>query len=131
MRDERFIHTASMIARHSTHYKARVGAIIAKGACILSTGINQLKTHTRQTIPLNWKVIYRLPGTHAELDAIIGMSRKDLRGTTIYVARILANGDLALARPCSACQDLLRSVGIKKVVYSTGDKIATFKIEKI
>jgi hypothetical protein len=39
----------------------------------------------------------------------------------MVVVRILANGNLANARPCKKCLQTLRSVGVKRVVYSNSN----------
>lgn len=40
-------------------------------------------------------------------------------GSVVYVVRVkLLDGSLAIARPCKACQKILRSTGVSKVYYS-------------
>jgi deoxycytidylate deaminase len=54
---------------------------------------------------------------HAEQGAIVGCSRQELWGSSIYVYR--ANG--ALAKPCYNCEALIRDVGIRNIFYSDGN----------
>lgn len=42
-------------------------------------------------------------------------------GSTVYVARVLKNGDLALSKPCRHCERLMRARGVKKVYYTISD----------
>ena len=115
-KDDRFFYLARLVAKHSLHERYRIGAIVVKQSRIVSTGVNKLKTHPRQINPHT-----HLYGSsiHAELDASIGISRHLLRGATIYVVRILQNGENAMSRPCGSCMDILRELGIRRVVYST------------
>lgn len=54
------------------------------------------------------------PSAHAEARAL----RKAGYGSTLYVARITAEGELTMAKPCPRCQAKIRSYGVKKVIYS-------------
>ena len=36
----------------------------------------------------------------------------------VAVARVLANGDWALARPCKNCQTCMKRKGVKRVYYT-------------
>lgn len=56
------------------------------------------------------------PAIHAEARLI---QKLDV-GATVWVARSLKNGHLALAKPCPDCERALRRRGVKKVIYSTG-----------
>lgn len=61
------------------------------------------------------------PYLHAEVDAILSARyRVDLRGASIFVVRILKNGDFAMARPCIYCQQACADVGIKQAYWTTG-----------
>lgn len=57
------------------------------------------------------------PNHHAEAR----LSRKLTPNSTVWVARILrASDDWAMARPCQGCQNRMRSVGVRRVVYTIG-----------
>ena len=91
----------------------RVGAVIVKNGNIISTGFNELRpSKTTGTSTL-----------HAEAAAIKKLLErgdfKGLAGSTMYVTRFTRAGNIGLARPCSACMGLIRSVGIRHVLYST------------
>lgn len=48
------------------------------------------------------------------------LSRKIDVGSTIYVARVrLADGKLAMARPCHSCMKVLKFKGVSRVYYTT------------
>lgn len=97
----KFGHLALKKAYQNTTMRHRVGCVISKGGRILSVEHN-LGTH------------------HAEERATNKIWRSELIGATAYVARPLYDKKIGvgLARPCFKCEKLLRSLGIKKIVYS-------------
>lgn len=58
-----------------------------------------------------------MPACHAEAR----VCKKIDVGSTVFVARAMANGCLALAKPCKRCQAILRSHKVNKVHYSVSD----------
>lgn len=56
---------------------------------------------------------------HAEAAAVRAAPRHVVRGSTVYVVRLGAGGEVRESQPCPTCQALLRRVGVKKVVHST------------
>jgi len=113
-RDERLIQLAIKVAEKSQH-QFRLGVVVALGSRIMALGINKYRTHPRQ---MNWRTNDFANSVHAELDAIL--SCPYIEGATIYVARILRNGDVSMAKPCKICQKIIKSAGIKRVVYQNG-----------
>lgn len=105
------IRQAIKVAETSRH-RQRFGAVVAKGSRVISSGINSYKTHTKSTSP------YRT--THAEFSAIL-RSNKELTGATLYVVRLLATGELGLAKPCPDCRRFIEKMNLKKIIYSTED----------
>lgn len=93
----------------------QLAAMVAIGSKPISIGVNQYKSHPKQGCLFN-----PLRLIHAELAAIVGCSLTMLEGSTLYVARRHFDGTPAMAKPCSKCQVLITSVGIKKVYYTIG-----------
>jgi cytidine deaminase len=56
------------------------------------------------------------PTCHAEWR----LCRKLDKGATVYVARVGADGQTRLARPCESCQRKLRRHGVVRVFYTIG-----------
>ncbi len=56
------------------------------------------------------------PTAHAEARAL----RKSDWGCILYVARVIKNGEWALAKPCKRCQAIIRNRGVKTVYYTIG-----------
>ena len=56
-----------------------------------------------------------------EVHAEYRISKKLDVGSIVYIARIKANGDFAMAKPCKTCAKALRSKGVKRAYYTTDD----------
>lgn len=56
------------------------------------------------------------PEIHAHAEARV--VRKLDWGGTVFVVRIMRNGDFGLARPCKGCTALMKYNGVKKCYYS-------------
>lgn len=101
----------------------RVGAVVLKGGKILGRGHNTVRSRSG-----TFKRAMRTPmaSMHAEIAALLVTHRKNLKGSTIVVARI-SFGELCLgnAKPCLHCTKMLKLYGVKKVVYTTGGTSAS------
>jgi pyrimidine deaminase RibD-like protein len=105
---------------NKSRHKYKMGAAIIKSGRVLSASANGEKT-----------------GRHAEIRAIFkdresGRRQKkeptvDFTGATMYIAR---QGGEELSRPCRACFLLIRSVGIKKIVFKEGKTIVSKVVAK-
>jgi deoxycytidylate deaminase len=108
-------------------YRARVGAVIANKKQILSSGINQMRGFKFCPTDRKWP-----NSLHAEQDAILKLlnSRKcnQLIGSTIFISRILRSGKPGNAKPCKICEQLIKAVGIKKVVYTTETGVKSYRV---
>jgi tRNA(Arg) A34 adenosine deaminase TadA len=97
----------------------QMGAIIYKDKKILATGINSKKTHPlmQRFTDNHLKVCL-----HAEMDAIKNVLRKNspkiLKGASIFVARVMKNGQRGIAKPCTVCQKALEHYGIEAVYWT-------------
>lgn len=107
---DRFFDIARRLSKKSD-YCHQLGAVVAKKNKIVGLGFNQPhKTHPRSN--------NRFKTIHAELDAILGLAKEDLEGSTIYVYREHKDGSPANSKPCQYCQMLIKQAGIKKVCYT-------------
>lgn len=80
-------------------------------------GYNKRKTHPFQDkFKRNEKSLY----LHAEIDAIVNAMRNrvDITGSSLYIARVLKNGQTALAKPCEGCERALVHFGIHHVEWT-------------
>ena len=115
--DEYFMGVAKLAARRSKDPSTQVGAcIVSQENIIISTGYNGMpKGCSDDEFP--WaregeetKYPYVV---HAELNAILNASGRDLRGSRVYVALF----------PCNECAKAIIQSGVKEVVYLS-DKYA-------
>ena len=51
-------------------------------------------------------------------------SGTDLTNATLYTFRRKKDGSFGMSRPCPRCMKVIKSLGIKKLVYSTEDGVA-------
>lgn len=104
---------ASKEAAKSQHRQHKVGAVIVKGGNIVSVGYNQIRPSS----------FLRTPTLHAEAAAILKLLKEGrlstLAGSEIYVTRFTRGGSVGIAKPCGACRDLISSVGISRIHYTT------------
>jgi len=103
----------------SSNLGYRMGAVVRRGNTVVGAGCNR-NDHPKL---LRWRSphLNEHTGLHAEMAAVWGLRWHTLKGTTMYVVRIKADGSLAMAKPCLICQEMLASAGIKKVYYSNAD----------
>lgn len=114
----RFFDMARKLSKKS-EYSHQLGAVVAKKNKVLGLGFNKpYKTHPRSN--------NRFKTTHAELDAILGLSAEELTGATIYVYRETKDGSPANSKPCQYCQMLIKKAGIKKVCYTDEGKFKEY-----
>ena len=109
--DEYFMGVAMLAARRSKDPNTQVGAcIVSQDNIIISTGYNGMpKGCSDDVFPWNrtgedTKYAYVV---HAELNAILNASGRDLRGSRLYVALF----------PCNECAKAIIQSGVKEVFY--------------
>jgi deoxycytidylate deaminase len=111
---------------HKSESRFRLGAVLAKRNKVISTGYNQM----RKTHPLQEKYNKgeHTIGLHAEVHACLSVDIADLNGAELFVARVLKNGNQAMAKPCETCVRFMRDVGIRTVTYTT-DNVSVYTWE--
>ena len=121
--DEYFMGVAMLAARRSKDPNTQVGAcIVSQDNIIISTGYNGMPKGCSDDI-FPWdregeqtKYPYVV---HAELNAILNASGRDLRGSKLYVALF----------PCNECAKAIIQSGIREVIYLS-DKYAATDVVK-
>lgn len=93
----------------------RLGAVIVNKKKIEAAKFNCLKSHPKLC------KYYPYPYLHAEAHAILSLGLDNCCNKTLYVVRVLRNGQLALAKPCNSCLTLIKDVGLKEIYYSTSE----------
>lgn len=126
-KNRRFMNIAKKIAQESGGPDYKHGAVLVRGGQVVNYSHNCLR-------PVNWANRFRNhqcghATQHAELGAILGISRRKTTGSTIYVARIGSDGHFRLSKPCPMCLQVMEHVGIRKVVYTVNDEhVAEIKL---
>ena len=120
--DIRYIKMARIWAENSYCVRRQVGALLVKNKMIISDGYNGTpagfenicEDEAGKTKP------YVL---HAEANAIISASRRDMIGASIYlVGRDARTGELLHdAMSCSMCKRQIINAGIDRVIIRTGE----------
>ena len=127
-----YLDIAQTVAERSTCLRRMFGAIIVKNDSIISTGYNgaprgrknctDLGVCMRDKLNIPRGERYELcRSIHAEANAIISASRRDMIGATIYLVGRDArtNELLSDAMSCSMCKRQIINAGIEKIVIRT------------
>ncbi len=122
-----YFRAAQNIATLSNH-RCQMGCVVVKGHRIISSGHNSATTtHAFQAKVDSQYFDCECAGfLHAETDALLPLinQKTDLSQASIYVYRSMRNGSQGMARPCPRCMGVIKSLGIKKINYSTPDGFA-------
>lgn len=98
----------------SSHDRSKVGAVLVNKRPMVF-GFNKFKSHTKYANPnIHLKI-----SVHAEIDCLIGVKDRDVKGWSVYVYREDCNGNVANSRPCEQCLAELKKKGIRKIYYTT------------
>lgn len=129
-----YLDIADAVLERSTCLRRKYGAIIVRSDEIISTGYNgaprgrrncsDLGHCTRESLRIPSGERYELcRSVHAEANAIISASRRDMIGASIYlVGRDARTGELLHdAMSCSMCKRQIINAGIDRVVIRTDE----------
>ena len=124
-----YLDIAETVTKRSTCIRRNFGAIIVKNDEIISTGYNgaprgrknscDLKSCLREELQVPRGERYELcRSVHAEQNAIISASRKDMLNGTLYLVGINYNDNTYVqnANPCALCKKMIINAGLKQVI---------------
>ena len=124
-----YLDIAQTVLERATCLRRVYGAIIVKNDEIISTGYNGAPRGRRNCVDMGYCTRERLQvprgeryelcrSVHAEANAIISASRRDMVGGTIYlVGRNAATGELLPdATSCLMCRRMVINAGLERVV---------------
>ena len=127
-----YLDIADAVLERSTCLRRKYGAIIVRNDEIISTGYNgaprgrrnctDLVFCNRENLHIPSGERYELcRSVHAEANAIISASRRDMIGATIYLVGRSAKTNELLpdAMSCSMCKRQIINAGIEKVIIRT------------
>lgn len=112
--DISFLAATAKFALTST-YRFRMGALLVKSGRVLGGDVNVPKISP--STPPN------RVSTHAEIRVL--KNTRNVRGATLYVARLRSKDIPALAKPCSWCMQEILDSGISRVVFTTNHEIGS------
>ncbi len=138
-KDEYYLEIAAAVAKRSTCLRRQYGAVIIKNDEIISTGYNGAARGEPNCCDIGecWREKNNIPhgeqyekcvAVHAEQNAIISAARRDMLGSTLYLAGFDSNGALARPAPCMICSRLIRNAGITTMVVRTENGIERFAL---
>ena len=133
-KDDYYLDIADAVADRSTCLRRKYGAIIVRNDEIISTGYNGAPRGRRNCIDLGHctREELKIPSgeryelcrsVHAEANAIISASRRDMLDATMYLAgRDAKTGELLRdTTSCAMCRRLIINAGIAKIVCREGE----------
>ena len=133
-KDDYYLDIADAVRERATCLRRTYGAIIVKNDEIISTGYNgaprgrcnctDMGVCHREELQIPSGERYELcRSVHAEANAIISASRRDMLGATLYlVGRDAKTGEyLKDTTSCSMCRRLIINAGIDKVIARLGE----------
>lgn len=133
-KDAYYLGIAKAVAQRATCLRRIYGAVIVNDDEIVSTGYNGAPRGEQNCCDTGkcWKRLHQVPhGTdyincksvHAEENAIISASRRDMQGGTLYLwgYDVEEGHELPNPEPCRQCRRRIKNAGIKRVVTVAGD----------
>ena len=128
-KDEYYLSIALVVAKKSKCLLKQYGAVIVNDDEIVSTGYNgnvrgepdcisctKVKCNKDESEYLTCKSV------HAEMNAIISASRKEMLGSTMYLAgyNSITGEENPSVEPCEICLRLIKNAGIDEIITSNG-----------
>ena len=135
-KDDYYINIAKAVSQRSTCLKRHYGCVIVKNDEIIATGyngsargeINCCDVHNgvcpRADKPSNSGDYSDCPAVHAEQNAMLSASRKDMIGADMYLygEEFWSNNFVGEWRkiekiePCPICKRMIKNAGIKQII---------------
>lgn len=131
---EYYLDIAKSVSERSTCLKRHYGAVIVKDDEIIATGYNGAPRGRENCCDIGscLRIKMGIPSgqryeicrsVHAEMNAIISASRKDMRGSTLYLVGVEPDGSYTKnTEPCSMCKRNIINAGIKNVIIKSDKK---------
>lgn len=126
--DTYYLNIARAVAQKSPCLKKHYGAVIVNNSEIISTGYNgpprgepHCTVCKKADHGKDMSTFCTCQSVHAEMNAIISAARKDMIGSTLYLAGFDGQSDFEVcAEPCEICLRLIKNAGIDKVINISG-----------
>lgn len=135
IKDNYYLHIAQAVSERSTCLKRHYGCVIVKNDEIIATGYNgnprgeknccDTGKCNRMDKPHNSGDYSDCHSVHAEQNAMLSASRKDMIGATMYIAGFESIGafmderEIYPCEPCPICERMIRNAGISRVITTS------------
>ena len=127
-----YLSIAAEVSKRSTCLRRQYGAVIVKNDEIVSTGYNGAPRGEDNCCDIGtcWRERNNIPhgeqyekcvAVHAEQNAIISASRREMLGATLYLAGFENGEPIGNAEPCMICRRLIKNAGIETVINMKGE----------
>ena len=131
-KQEYYLSLAAAVAARSTCLRRQYGAVIVNHDEIVATGYNGSPRGEENCCDKGecWREAHGVPhgeqyekcvAVHAECNAIISASRRDMIGATLYLAGFENGQPIADPQPCVMCNRMIKNSGIAKVFNRNGE----------
>lgn len=120
--NKRFFNIAKEVSKLSTFHRSHIGCVVVEGRHIIATGCNSPKENPIQRIYNQYRGFdaRKYPACeHAEINALHSILNKrsvNWENVSIYTYREAA-GQKSCSRPCKACEQLIKDLGIRNMYY--------------
>lgn len=122
----RYLDMAKEASKQSDFKQHHLGAVVIYKGSLLASGYNSTKTspiakkYNRER-GFNVEASCSTNSIHAEMAALNKIKYLDIDFSKVklYIYREHKNGVKAMARPCPACQKMIKDMGIKEIWYTT------------
>lgn len=128
-KDEYYLSIAKNVLSRSTCLKRQYGAVIVNNDEIVSTGYNGAPRGERNCSDVGYCKRLNINhnsgsygdcfAVHAEQNAMLSASRKEMLGSTLYLYG-MENGKIINAKPCPICARMIKNAGIENVINNEG-----------
>ena len=132
-KDEYYLSIAAEVARRSTCLRRQYGAVIVNHDEIVATGYNGAPRGDANCCDVGecWREKNNIPhgeqyekcvAVHAECNAIISASRKEMLGSTLYLYGFEGfDRPMEDPVPCMICSRLIKNAGIVRIINKKGE----------
>lgn len=132
-KDEYYLRIAEAVLTRSTCLRRKYGAVIVKEDAIISTGYNGSPRGAKNCCDMGYCERERQGishgeryemclAVHAEANAIISASRREMICSTLYLTGLEADGTaISEIKPCQMCYRLILNAGISAIVTRSPD----------
>lgn len=119
LRRRRYLAGALRLAAHSLE-RRKHGAVLVAGGRVVGRGVNRANPDVALRSRGYWSI-------HAEMAACRRVTLAGRSGV-LYVARTSNTGHGVMSRPCRLCQQQMRAIGIRLVIYTTPEGMEEMRL---